>query len=74
MVYAIKAAVNNVGVGTLRFDEQKTMYGGKHIAKGDTIFIFASENEGGRVSLDPVLSRRLKRSLRTQESLGKHRV
>ena len=23
------------------------MYGGKHIAKGDTIFIFASENEGG---------------------------
>ncbi|PYK74320.1 MAG: hypothetical protein DME42_04780 [Verrucomicrobia bacterium] len=24
------------------------MYGGKHIAKGDTIFIFASENEGGQ--------------------------
>jgi hypothetical protein len=23
------------------------MYGGKHIAKGDTIFVFASENEGG---------------------------
>ena len=23
------------------------MYGGKQIAKGDTIFIFASENEGG---------------------------
>jgi hypothetical protein len=23
------------------------MYGGKHIAAGDTIFIFASENEGG---------------------------
>lgn len=23
------------------------MYGGKHIASGDTIFIFASENEGG---------------------------
>src|SRR5262249_31654805 len=23
------------------------MYGGKRIAKGDTIFIFASENEGG---------------------------
>jgi hypothetical protein len=23
------------------------MYGGKHIAKGDMIFIFASENEGG---------------------------
>jgi hypothetical protein len=24
------------------------MYGGKHIAEGDTIFIFASENEGGQ--------------------------
>ena len=23
------------------------MYGGKHIAKGDVIFVFASENEGG---------------------------
>ena len=29
------------------FSEQKTMYGGKSIAKGDRIFIFASENEGG---------------------------
>jgi hypothetical protein len=29
------------------FSAQKTMYGGKHIAKGDTIFVFASENEGG---------------------------
>lgn len=26
----------------------KTMYGGKNIAKGDAVFIFASENEGGR--------------------------
>ena len=24
------------------------MYGGKNIAKGDKVFIFASENEGGR--------------------------
>jgi hypothetical protein len=24
------------------------MYGGKHIAEGDTVFIFASENEGGQ--------------------------
>jgi hypothetical protein len=23
------------------------MYGGKHVAEGDTIFAFASENEGG---------------------------
>ena len=32
---------------TFAFDEQKTMYGGKHIAEGDMIFIFASENQGG---------------------------
>jgi hypothetical protein len=24
------------------------MYGGKHIAKGDTVFVFASENDGGQ--------------------------
>jgi hypothetical protein len=24
------------------------MYGGKHITKGNTIFVFASENEGGQ--------------------------
>jgi hypothetical protein len=24
------------------------MYGGKHIAAGDTIYVFASENEGGQ--------------------------
>ncbi len=29
------------------FSEQKTMYGGREIAAGDTVFIFASENEGG---------------------------
>ncbi|MEP6474033.1 MAG: hypothetical protein ABJC74_09945 [Gemmatimonadota bacterium] len=29
------------------FSRQKTMYGGKQIARGDVIFIFASENEGG---------------------------
>lgn len=30
------------------FAAQKTMYGGKRIAAGDTVFIFASENEGGQ--------------------------
>ncbi len=33
---------------TFAFTAQKTMYGGKHIANGDTVFVFASENEGGR--------------------------
>jgi hypothetical protein len=47
MVYAIKAEVNNPEAETFTFSAQKTMYGGKHIALGDTIFVFASENEGG---------------------------
>ena len=48
MVFAIKAEVRDPQAETFTFPEQKTMYGGKHIAKGDTIFVFASENEGGR--------------------------
>jgi hypothetical protein len=30
------------------FTAQKTMYGGRNIAEGDTVFVFASENEGGQ--------------------------
>jgi hypothetical protein len=47
MMFAIKAEVSDPGAETFAFSAQKTMYGGKHIAQGDTIFIFASENEGG---------------------------
>src|ERR1700741_2454495 len=47
MTFAIKAEVSDPWAETFAFSEQKTMYGGKHIAKGDTIFVFASENEGG---------------------------
>jgi hypothetical protein len=47
MIFAIKAAVSDPRAATIAFSAQKTMYGGKHIAKGDTIFVFASENEGG---------------------------
>lgn len=47
MVFAIKAEVGDPGAKTFAFSSQKTMYAGKHIAKGDTIFVFASENEGG---------------------------
>src|SRR5512137_1159625 len=47
MIFAIKAEVGDLRAGTFAFNGQKTMYGGKHIAKGDTIFVFASENEGG---------------------------
>jgi len=47
MMFAIKAEVRDPGAKTFRFSAQKTMYGGKRIASGDTIFVFASENEGG---------------------------
>ena len=47
MMFAIKAEVGDPGAETFAFHAQKTMYGGKKIAEGDAIFIFASENEGG---------------------------
>ena len=46
-MFAIKAEVSDPRAKTFAFSAQKPMYGGKHIAKGDTIFVFASENEGG---------------------------
>src|SRR5215510_4438552 len=45
--FAIKAEVSDPQAEMFAFRDQKTMYGGKYIAKGDRIFIFASENEGG---------------------------
>src|SRR6201984_1930267 len=48
MMFAIKAEVSDPQAKTFAFSAQKTMYGGKHIARGDTIFVFASENEGGQ--------------------------
>jgi hypothetical protein len=47
MTFVIKAAVSDQRARTFEFAAQKTMYGGKHVARGDMIFIFASENEGG---------------------------
>jgi hypothetical protein len=45
--FVIKTEVSDLHAKTFGFRAQKTMYGGKLIAKGDTIFIFASENSGG---------------------------
>jgi len=45
--FAIKAKVRDPRAKTFTFTAQKTMYGGKHIASGDTVFVFASENDGG---------------------------
>ncbi|QMW24475.1 hypothetical protein H3309_01640 [Sandaracinobacteroides saxicola] len=47
MSFVIKAEVKDCQKTRLKFEAQKTMYGGKNIAVGDCIFIFASENEGG---------------------------
>lgn len=46
MAFAIKAEIADPRSDTFTFTAQKTMYGGKWIAAGDTIFVFASENEG----------------------------
>lgn len=46
-MFAIKAEVPDPGASAFVFEAQKTMYGGKAIAAGDVVYIFASENEGG---------------------------
>lgn len=48
MAFAIKAEVADPGAAAFVFTAQKTMYGGKTIAAGDVVFVFASENEGGQ--------------------------
>lgn len=48
MMFAIKAEVVDPRARTFVFTAHKTMYGGKLIAEGDTVFVFASENEGGQ--------------------------
>ena len=47
MAYAIKAQVGDPRATTFTFAAHKTMYGGKKVSVGDTVFDFASENEGG---------------------------
>ena len=48
MIYAIKVEVRDPKAKDFAFAREQTMYGGKHIAAGDTVYIFASENEGGQ--------------------------
>jgi hypothetical protein len=48
MAFAIKAEIHDPRAETFAFMAQKTMYGGKHVAEGDLVFVFASENEGGQ--------------------------
>lgn len=48
MAFAIKARIDDPSAETLSFPAQKAMYGGKRVAPGDTIYLFASETQGGR--------------------------
>ncbi|MDO9415328.1 hypothetical protein [Pararhizobium sp.] len=48
MAFAIKIAIDDPDADQFSFDTVKTMYGGKAVAKGDLVFVFASENEGGQ--------------------------
>jgi hypothetical protein len=48
MDFVIKVEVKDLRQRAFVFTAQKTMYGGKHIAEGDAIFLIASENEGGQ--------------------------
>ena len=45
--YLVKAEINQPRSKRFVLPAQKTMYRGKRIAKGDVVYLFASENEGG---------------------------
>ncbi len=46
-MFAIKTPLPDPAAATWTFADQKTMYGGKRIAAGDAVYLFASENAGG---------------------------
>jgi hypothetical protein len=48
MAFAIKAEIADPRAKTFTFAAAKTMYGGRRIAAGDRVFLFASETEGGQ--------------------------
>lgn len=46
-MFAIKAEIPDPEAQVFEFRDQKTMYGGKKVAMGDTVYVFASETQGG---------------------------
>ena len=48
MAYAIETEIRDLQAKAFTFTAQKTMYGGKRIAMGDTVCVFASANERGK--------------------------
>jgi hypothetical protein len=53
--YVVKADVRDRRATTMSFSRMKTMYGGKHIAVDDTIFVFASEGGTGLIARGVVM-------------------
>lgn len=47
-MYAIRTEIIDPEATVWTLRDQKTMYAGKGIAVDDTLFVFASENEGGQ--------------------------
>lgn len=47
MHYLIKTEIRAAGARRHAFTAQKTMYGGRRVAAGDQIYLFASETHGG---------------------------
>jgi hypothetical protein len=47
MAFVIKTAIGDTRAKRFAFEAQRTMYGAKHIAEGDIVFLFASEISGG---------------------------
>ncbi len=46
--YVVKAELRDARAKVFSFPRMKTMYGGKKIAAGDEVFLFASETAGGQ--------------------------
>jgi hypothetical protein len=72
--FAIKAEVADPSAETFAFSAQKTMYGGKHIGKGERSSSSRARTKAARVSSRAASSRRPKRSQRKAESRGKRRA
>jgi hypothetical protein len=48
MAFMVKAELRDPHAERFVLTAQKAMYGGKRVARGDTVYVFASENEGGQ--------------------------
>jgi len=58
MAFSIKAAISDVKSASFAFTAQETMYGGKLIAEGDTVFNSRVRTRAGKVSSRAAWSRR----------------